>query len=58
MLGVYGCCGVLKLSLSFAADLFTIDELSVYEGTADEQTYVVAGDIIDGVSGHQLEFFN
>jgi len=31
-----------------ATDLFTIDELSVYEGTADEQTYVVAGDIIDG----------
>lgn len=29
-------------------DIFTIDELAVYEGDHNEQTYAVAGDILDG----------
>nr|SVE70592.1 EOG090X0APE [Daphnia similis]SVE71218.1 EOG090X0APE [Daphnia similis]SVE71850.1 EOG090X0APE [Daphnia similis]SVE72476.1 EOG090X0APE [Daphnia similis] len=29
-------------------DIFTIDELAVYEGHHNEQTYAVAGDILDG----------
>nr|CAG4646462.1 EOG090X0APE [Macrothrix elegans] len=29
-------------------DVFTIDELAVYEGDHSEQTYAVAGDILDG----------
>nr|CAG4649559.1 EOG090X0APE [Scapholeberis mucronata]SVE93787.1 EOG090X0APE [Scapholeberis mucronata] len=30
------------------SDIFTIDELAVYEGNHSEQTYAVAGDILDG----------
>lgn len=33
----------------FLGDIFTIDELAVYEGNHNEQTYAVAGDILDGV---------
>nr|CAG4637236.1 EOG090X0APE [Ceriodaphnia reticulata]SVE73105.1 EOG090X0APE [Ceriodaphnia reticulata] len=29
-------------------DIFTIDELAVYEGNHNDQTYAVAGDILDG----------
>nr|CAG4637963.1 EOG090X0APE [Chydorus sphaericus] len=29
-------------------DVFTIDELAIYEGEHNEQTYAVAGDILDG----------
>nr|CAG4641918.1 EOG090X0APE [Eurycercus lamellatus] len=29
-------------------DVFTIDELAIYEGQHNEQTYAVAGDILDG----------
>nr|SVE85665.1 EOG090X0APE [Daphnia pulicaria] len=29
-------------------DIFTIDELAVYEGKHNDQTYAVAGDILDG----------
>jgi len=29
-------------------DVFTVDELAVYEGTPDEHTYAVSGDILDG----------
>ena len=29
-------------------DIFTVDEMTVYEGTPNDQTYVVAGDILDG----------
>lgn len=31
-------------------DVFTIDELAIYEGEHNEQTYAVAGDILDGVT--------
>lgn len=30
------------------SDIFTIDELAIYEGSHNEQTYAVAGDILDG----------
>ncbi len=33
----------------FSDDIFTIDELAVYEGKHNDQTYAVAGDILDGV---------
>lgn len=33
----------------FSDDIFTIDEIAVYEGTHNDQTYAVAGDILDGV---------
>nr|CAG4645002.1 EOG090X0APE [Leptodora kindtii] len=31
-----------------SADVFTIDELAVYEGTLNDQTYAVSGDVLDG----------
>jgi hypothetical protein len=35
--------------LIFSDDIFTIDELAVYEDKHNDQTYAVAGDILDGV---------
>ena len=37
-------------SVLFSDDIFTIDELAVFEGKHNDQTYAVAGDILDGVS--------
>ncbi len=34
----------------YIEDAFVIDEICVYEGEYNDQTYAVAGDILDGVS--------
>lgn len=31
-------------------DIFGIDEITMYEGEHSEETYAVAGDVLDGVS--------
>jgi hypothetical protein len=41
---------VFYITCISAADVFTVDELAVYEGTPDEHTYAVSGDILDGVN--------
>ena len=38
-----------KVFFVAVGDIFTIDELAIYEGAHNEQTYAVAGDILDGV---------
>lgn len=41
----------IRRSLFFRKDdVFSIDELTVFEGEHNDQTYAVAGDILDGVS--------
>lgn len=42
-------CLQINIVLLISDDIFTIDELAVYEGDHNEQTYAVAGDILDGV---------
>jgi hypothetical protein len=34
----------------FSDDIFVIEEVSLYDGECKENTYAVAGDILDGVS--------
>lgn len=41
----------INLNFFSSADVFTIDELAVYEGTLNDQTYAVSGDVLDGVIG-------
>ena len=40
---------LLKFHNFLSDDIFTIDELAVFEGNHNDQTYAVAGDILDGV---------
>mgnify|MGYP003349942420 CR=1 FL=1 len=35
-------------------DVFSIDELMVYEGESNDKTYAVAGEILDGVSALEI----
>lgn len=59
LLNVRMCC-IFYLSSNwfpFLADVFGINELTVYEGEWSEDTYCVSGDILDGVSDWYIKYF-
>ena len=46
---IYKYYMLFKFHNFLSDDIFTIDELAVFEGNHNDQTYAVAGDILDGV---------